>query len=428
MTKRFQNQELEKVILVHLETQYADTQEDFDEFFELAVAAGANVLASVHGTLTRVDPKYYIGSGKVEEIRQHIQLTGAQLVLFNHSLTPGQERNLERSLHASVLSRTGLILDIFAQRARTFEGKLQVELAQLQYLSTRLIRGWTHLERQKGGIGLKGPGETQLEVDRRLIRQRIKYIQKHLEKVRRQRLQSRKARSRSHIPIISLVGYTNTGKSTLFNALTQDKVFVADQPFATLDPTFRRINLTPSSPAIVADTVGFIRHLPHDLIEAFKATLEETQEATLLLHVIDAHHPNRHDNIQQVEGVLAEIQADKVPRLEVYNKIDLLADNTPRIEYDADNKPYRIWVSALEGSGMELLKKTIAKILYQSPIYRSLCLSPLESRLRAQLYAIGAVKSEHIDEEGNYWLQVKLFEKDLKLLEQQKTRGPYALE
>lgn len=417
MTTNVQNQNLERTILVHLETSQFETQEDFDEFHELAVAAGANVLASVKGTLSRVDAKYFIGSGKAEEIRQQVQLTGAQLVLFNHNLSPAQERNLERLLKCSVLSRTSLILDIFAQRARTFEGKLQVELAQLQYLSTRLIRGWTHLERQKGGIGLKGPGETQLEVDRRLIRQRIQYIQKQLEKVRRQRLQSRKARTRANIPVVSLVGYTNAGKSTVFNALTQENVFVADQPFATLDPTFRRTNLTASSSVIMADTVGFIRHLPHDLIEAFKATLEETQEAALLLHVIDANHPNRRDNIEQVETVLTQINADKVPRLEVYNKIDLLEDNSPKIEYDVNDNPQRIWISALKHSGIELLKKTIAKLLYQKPVYRSLCLSPDQSALRSKLYQIGAVQNEHIDEEGNFWLKVKLFEKDLDLLD-----------
>jgi GTP-binding protein HflX len=420
MTTNVQNQNLERTILVHLETNQLETQEDFDEFYELAIAAGANVLAKVKGTLSRIDAKYFIGSGKAEEIRQQVQLTGAQLVLFNHNLSPAQERNLERLLKCSVLSRTSLILDIFAQRARTFEGKLQVELAQLQYLSTRLIRGWTHLERQKGGIGLKGPGETQLEVDRRLIRQRIKYIQKQLEKVRKQRLQSRKARTRAHIPVVSLVGYTNAGKSTVFNVLTQDNVFVADQPFATLDPTFRRTNLTPSSPAIIADTVGFIRHLPHDLIEAFNATLEETQEATLLLHIIDASHPNRRDNIEQVEAVLTHIHADKVPRLEVYNKIDLLEveDNLPKIEYDVHDNPQRIWISALEHTGIELLKKTIAKLLYQKPVYRNLCLSPNQSELRSKLYQIEAVQNEYIDEEGNFWLKVKLFEKDLGLLDQ----------
>jgi len=405
-----------KVVLVHLQTSNRVAQEDFEEFHELAIAAGATPVAVISGTLNRPEARYFIGSGKAEEIRQCVQTTNAGLVLFDHSLTPAQERNLEKFLNCRVLDRTGLILDIFAARARTFEGKLQVELAQLQYLSTRLVRGWTHLERQKGGIGLRGPGETQLEVDRRMIRQRIKHIQTRLEKVRKQRFEGRKARVRADIPLVSLVGYTNAGKSTLFNSLTTANVFVADQPFATLDPTLRHVKLTPSTPAIVADTVGFIRHLPHDLVEAFKATLEETQEATLLLHVIDAHHANRHDNIQQVEAVLAEISANKIPRLDIYNKIDLIADCEPKLEYDEHNRPKRIWISAATGAGIELLRETVAKLLYEKPIYRSICLSPSQGRLRAKLYEIGAVQGERIDEEGNYWLKVRLLKKDLKLL------------
>ena len=405
----------EQAILVHLQSSSQATKEDFEEFRELAIAAGAEPVAVIGGTLGRPDAKYFIGSGKAEEIRQSVQVTNANLALFNHNLSPGQERNLEKFLGCRVLARTGLILDIFAQRARTFEGKLQVELAQLQYLSTRLVRGWTHLERQKGGIGLRGPGETQLEVDRRLIRQRIKNIQIRLEKVRKQRVEGRKARVRADIPLVSLVGYTNAGKSTLFNALTAANVFVADQPFATLDPTLRRVELDHSSPAILADTVGFIRHLPHDLVEAFNATLEETREANLLLHVIDAHHPNRHDNIQQVETVLSQINADTVPRLDVYNKIDLIEDCEPKLEYDEDDRPKRIWISAAKGLGIDLLKKTIAKLLYESPIYRSVCLSADQGRLRAKLYDIGAVQSESIDEEGNYCLKVRLLKKDLSL-------------
>lgn len=405
-----------KVVLVHLQSSLHKLEEDFEEFHELAQAAGAKPVAVIGGTLGQPEARYFIGSGKAEEIRQAIQATSAELALFNHNLTPAQERNLERFLKCRVLDRTGLILDIFAQRARTFEGKLQVELAQLQYLSTRLVRGWTHLERQKGGIGLRGPGETQLEVDRRLIRKRIKHIQIRLEKVKKQRLSGRKARVRADIPLVSLVGYTNAGKSTLFNALTSANVFVADQPFATLDPTLRQVKLGASQPAIFADTVGFIRNLPHDLVHAFKATLEETREATLLLHIIDAHQPNRHDNIQQVEAVLSEISADKVPRLEIYNKIDLIEDCEPKLEYDAHNRPKRIWISAATGNGLDLLKKTVATLLYEAPVYRSVCLSPHQGRLRAKLYEIGAVQSERIDEEGNYWLKVQLLKKDLKLL------------
>jgi GTPase len=406
----------ERSVLVHLQTASEDSQEDAEEFQELAIAAGARPVAFISGTLYRPEAKYFIGTGKAEEIRQTVLASKAVLVLFNHRLTPSQERNLEKFFSCRVLDRTGLILDIFAQRARTFEGKLQVELAQLQYLSTRLVRGWTHLERQKGGIGLRGPGETQLEVDRRLVRRRIQHIQQRLEKVRKQRFQGRIARTRANIPLVSLVGYTNAGKSTLFNALTQAHVFVADQPFATLDPTLRRLELTPSAPIILADTVGFIRHLPHDLVEAFKATLEETKEASLLLHVVDAHHPNHHDNILEVEAVLAEIQANKVPVLEIYNKIDLIENCEPRIEYDEKDRPKRIWLSAATGEGIDLLKKTVSKLLYETPIYRSLCLAPHQSQLRAKLYAIGAVQHERIDEEGNCWLQLRLLKKDLESL------------
>lgn len=407
---------VERAILVHLKTTHKDYSEDAEEFYELAIAAGAKPVASITGRLDKPDAKYFIGTGKAEEIRQTIPITKATLVLFNHRLTPSQERNLEKLLHCRVLDRTGLILDIFAQRARTFEGKLQVELAQLQYLSTRLVRGWTHLERQKGGIGLRGPGETQLEVDRRLIRRRIQSIQKQLEKVRKQRFEGRKARVRAGIPLVSLVGYTNAGKSTLFNALTNANVFVADQPFATLDPTLRRFELTPSAPIILADTVGFIRHLPHDLVEAFKATLEETQEASLLLHVIDAHHPNHHDNILEVENVLAEIHADKVPILEIYNKIDLIADSEPKIEYNKYDRPQRVFISASTGHGIDLLKNAITKLLYETPIYRSLCLKPHEGQLRAKLYALGIVQHEYIDEEGHYWLKLRLLKKDLDIV------------
>lgn len=409
----------EKAVLVQLQIrQPPDEDEDLAEFEQLSVAAGADPVAIIRGKLILPKARYFISSGKVEEIRQAVLLHHAEIVLFNHALTPSQERNLEKALSCRVLSRTGLILDIFAQRARTFEGKLQVELAQLQYLSTRLIRGWTHLERQKGGIGLRGPGETQLEVDRRLIRQRIKLIQIRLEKVRQQRQEGRKSRMRAEIPLVSLVGYTNAGKSTLFNALTHANAFVADQPFATLDPTLKRVELSKDAPIIMADTVGFIRQLPHDLVDAFQATLEETQEAALLLHVIDAHQPNYLDNIQQVETVLSQIHANTIPRLEVYNKIDLMGDCEPKCEYDDTRRPIRIWVSAQSGKGIDLLKKTIAMLLYEAYIERSVSLSPQQGRLRAKLYALGAVQSEQVSEEGNYQLQLRLLKKDLPLIDE----------
>ena len=318
----------ERAVLVHLEMMDEAEQEDRSEFKELVISAGAEPVELLVARRHQSNPKYFVGSGKVEEIRQAVVAHEAEVVLFNHALSPTQERNLEKQLQCRVLDRTGLILDIFAQRARTYEGKLQVELAQLQHVSTRLVRGWTHLERQKGGIGLRGPGETQLETDRRLLRVRLKSIARKLERVRRQRDQGRRSRKRAEIPAVSLAGYTNAGKSTLFNRLTDASVYVEDQLFATLDPTLRRLQVESIGPVVLADTVGFIRHLPHKLVEAFRATLQETAEATLLLHVIDAADENRDSNIEQVNEVLNEIKADEVPRLLVYNKIDLIALST----------------------------------------------------------------------------------------------------
>ncbi|HAO31997.1 MAG TPA: GTPase HflX, partial [Candidatus Competibacteraceae bacterium] len=283
------------------------------------------------------DPRLFAGSGKAEEIRAAIQQNGAELAIFDHALSPGQERNLEAFLQCRVVDRTGLILDIFAQRARSFEGKLQVELAQLRHWSTRLVRGWTHLERQRGGIGLRGPGETQLETDRRLLADRIRQIRLRLERVERQREQGRRARRKADLPTVSVVGYTNAGKSTLFNALTQAEVYAADQLFATLDPTLRRLELPGAEPVVLADTVGFISHLPHELVAAFRSTLRETCEASLLLHIIDASHPDRNAVIAQVETVLEEIGARSVPRLQVFNKIDLSGEPA-RLERDSDGR------------------------------------------------------------------------------------------
>jgi len=307
-----------------------------------------------------------------------------------------------------VLDRTGLILDIFAQRARTHEGKLQVELAQLEHMSTRLVRGWTHLERQKGGIGLRGPGETQLETDRRLLRVRLRQIKARLEKVRSQREQARRGRRRADIPSVSLVGYTNAGKSTLFNALTQSDVYAADQLFATLDPTLRRLQLDDLGPIVLADTVGFIRHLPHKLVEAFRATLEESSNSDLLLHVIDAHEPERMEQIEQVLAVLGEIGAEGLPILEVYNKLDLLEDVEPQIQRDADGKPERVWVSARDGRGLELVGQAIAELLGDDLFVATLRLDQRFARLRAQLFELGAVQGEEHDEEGSSLLSVRL--------------------
>nr|WP_100549463.1 MULTISPECIES: ribosome rescue GTPase HflX [unclassified Pseudomonas] len=398
----------ERAILVHLEGQDSEASEDPQEFQELAMSAGADMVAFFSVPSSRLTAKFLIGSGKVEELRDQVKAIEADLVIFNHTLTPSQERNLERAFECRVLDRTGLILDIFAQRARTHEGKLQVELAQLDHMSTRLVRGWTHLERQKGGIGLRGPGETQLETDRRLLRVRIRQIKQKLEKVRSQREQARRGRRRADIPSVSLVGYTNAGKSTLFNALTTSEVYAADQLFATLDPTLRRLQLDDLGSIVLADTVGFIRHLPHKLVEAFRATLEESSNSDLLLHVIDAHEPERMAQIEQVQNVLKEIGAHELPMLEVYNKLDLLDGVEPQIQRDADGKPLRVWLSAREGRGLELLRQAVAELLGEDLFVATLQLPQGLGRLRAQFFALGAVQSEEHDELGRSLLAVRL--------------------
>ncbi|EDP46280.1 ribosome rescue GTPase HflX [Rickettsiella grylli] len=356
----------ELALLVHIYFKKYENEEIIKEFRELALAAGAHPTALITGRQYQPQAKYFIGVGKLEEIRTAGLAHQSQLILFNHDLSPAQERNLEQKLHCRVLGRTGLILDIFAQRARTFEGQLQVKLAQLEHLSTRLIRGWTHLERQRGGIGLRGPGETQLETDKRLIRQQIKTIKKRLEKVRRQRAQSQRARKKSKAPYISLVGYTNTGKSTLFNRLTQSNVLIANQPFATLDPSIRRMSLN-GKIAILADTVGFIRHLPHHLIAAFRATLEETQHADLLLHVVDAANTEKKECTHAVDHVLKRIHTVPITQLIVVNKIDRLNDSSPRLERSATGLPTKVWISAQFALGIDLLKSAVIECLaYQT--------------------------------------------------------------
>ena len=407
----------EKAILVHVFFPAEGMQEDLEEFKELAHSAGATVVAIVTGTRSVPEARYFVGSGKAEEIREMVAATAAELVLFNHALSPAQERNLEKLLKCRVLDRTGLILDIFGQRARSFEGKLQVELALLNHLSTRLVRGWTHLERQRGGIGLRGgPGETQLEVDRRLIRKRIQSIRERLKKVRQQREQSRKARRRAALPTVALVGYTNAGKSTLFNCLSGGSVYVANQLFATLDPTLRRIELPEMGPVIIADTVGFIRHLPHDLVEAFHATLEEVTEADLLLHVVDIHDERRAENIDQVNAVLEGIEADSVPQLLVYNKIDLLSGVMPGIERDYEGNQLRVSISAAKGAGIEDLQKVMVEMLGKDMIQKTVKLTPKDARLRALLYQLEAVLSEKVDEEGCYHLVVRMPKAEFKKL------------
>ena len=397
----------ERAILVHLEHQDPHAREDSQEFQELARSAGAQIVALVNIGRYQPSARFLLGTGKVEELRLQVKAHEVELVIVNHTLTPSQERNLERELECRVLDRTGLILDIFAQRARTHEGKLQVELAQLEHMSTRLVRGWTHLERQKGGIGLRGPGETQLETDRRLLRVRIRQIRQRLEKVRSQREQARRGRQRADIPLISLVGYTNAGKSTLFNSLTSASVYAADQLFATLDPTLRRLELQDFGPVVLADTVGFIRHLPHKLVESFRATLEESSNADLLLHVIDAHDPEREQQIEQVLTVLTEIGAHEVPMLEVYNKVDLMTDIEPHIQRNEAGKPIRVWLSALEGQGLTLLQQAMVELLSEDIFVGCLCLPHALARIRAQLFELNLVQQESYNDQGDSVISIR---------------------
>lgn len=404
----------ERAVLVHIDFNSDTEREDPQEFQELVRSAGAESVGFIRGRRHSPHPRLFVGSGKAEEIRDLLQAQEGEVVLFNHALSPSQERNLERELKCRVLDRTGLILDIFAQRARTHEGKLQVELAQLEHMSTRLIRGWTHLERQKGGIGLRGPGETQLESDRRLLRARIKSIQSRLERVRGQRELQRRSRKRAEVPAVSLVGYTNAGKSTLFNTLTTSGVYAADQLFATLDPTVRRLVMPDIGPVVLADTVGFIRHLPHKLVEAFRATLEEAAKADLLVHVVDAASDERDDHREQVHEVLEEIGAGDIPVLEVFNKIDLM-NQPPRLERDDPDGPIsRVWLSARRAQGLDLLEQAIASHLVDELVQKTLRIPATEGRLRARLHALQAIAEERVDDEGGFVLDLRLPRADLE--------------
>ncbi|OJY93728.1 MAG: GTPase HflX [Lysobacterales bacterium 63-13] len=372
-----------------------------EEFAELARSAGATVVGSLAARLDRPNPRYFVGTGKAEELKALRIALDADLILVNHALSPVQERNLEKLTECRVVDRTGLILDIFAQRARSHEGKLQVELAQLKHMSTRLVRGWTHLERQRGGaIGLRGPGETQLEIDRRLLAVRVKQLQKRLDKVEVQRNQARRSRERSALPVVALVGYTNAGKSTLFNAMTGAGVYAADQLFATLDPTLRRIDGLACGPIVLADTVGFIRELPHDLVAAFRSTLAEAREADLLLHVIDASDPERDTRVADVEGVLAEIGASDLPQVLVYNKIDRLESDVPRVDHPDRDGPLRVWTSARDGIGIDALLAAIGQALASERVHQVLEVPAASGRLRARLHELGLVASEQPGEEG----------------------------
>jgi GTP-binding protein HflX len=402
----------ENAVLVHIDFSDEQNKEDLPELQMLVSSAGVNQAGVITASRSAPSAKYFIGSGKAQEIADTVRSLEADVVIFNHSLSPSQERNLEALIKCRVLDRTSLILDIFAQRARTHEGKLQVELAQLKHISTRLIRGWTHLERQKGGIGLRGPGETQLETDRRLLRGRIKAILKRLAKVQTQREQGRRSRKRAEIPTVSLVGYTNAGKSTLFNTITDAGVYAADQLFATLDPTLRKVELAEVGSAILADTVGFIRHLPHDLIAAFKATLQETQEADLLLHVVDYADVQYRENMAQVNEVLTEIGADDVPQLIICNKIDRLESVEAKIDRDDEGRPIRVWVSAQNGQGIDLLKKALTECLRTSMVTYTLRIPPSEGRLRGMLYELNCITEQSYSEQGDWMVDITMLTAD----------------
>ncbi len=402
----------ELAILVHIDIYEERGTSDPREFEELALSAGADPVAMLTGARSTPTARYFVGTGKLDELKALVQEHEAELVIFNHTLRPSQERNLEAVLQCRVLDRTSLILDIFAQRARTHEGKLQVELAQLQHVATRLIRGWTHLERQKGGIGMRGPGETQLETDRRLLRERIKSIQARLEKVRRQRDQGRRSRTRADIPVVSLVGYTNAGKSTLFNAITGSDVYAENQLFATLDPTMRRVELDDVGAVILADTVGFISRLPHKLVEAFRATLEEAASADLLLHIIDAADAERLRNIDEVQKVLEEIGANEIPQLLVYNKIDLLSDMEPRLDRNDQGVPVAVWLSAHKKQGLALLEQAISELVGTSMCHGHVYLTPTMGSLRARFHRANAVLDEQYLDDGRCALELRLPEVD----------------
>ncbi|MGI2259161.1 ribosome rescue GTPase HflX [Shewanella sp. GXUN23E] len=405
----------ETAVLVHIDFSDENSREDLVELQLLVESAGARSVGVITGSRRAPDRKFFVGSGKAEELAAMVAATDANVVIFNHALSPAQERNLEMLCQCRVLDRTTLILDIFAQRARTHEGKLQVELAQLRHMSTRLVRGWTHLERQKGGIGLRGPGETQLETDRRLLRGRIKAINRRLEKVDKQREQSRRARQRSDMPTVSLVGYTNAGKSTLFNALTSAEVYAADQLFATLDPTLRKLSLADGA-VFLADTVGFIRHLPHDLVAAFKATLQETREADLLLHVVDCADENMADNFEQVQTVLKEIGAHEIPQLIICNKIDLLEEVEPRIDYNGEGIPTRVWVSARQPLGLELIIQAIGELVGKTIHEVTLKIPAASGHYLGQLYRLEAIQGQEYDDDGNCILNVRLSDADWRRL------------
>jgi GTP-binding protein HflX len=417
----------ERAILLHASPGGTPDPNEREEFAELATSAGAVIVDEVISSRRRPDSRYFIGKGKLEDVQRSVEENHAELVISSASLSPSQERNLEKTLKCRVLDRAGLILDIFAQRARSFEGKLQVELAQLRHLSTRLVRGWTHLERQKGGIGLRGPGETQLETDRRLVGKRIRQLKERLEDVDSRRTMNRQNRLRAEIPTVALVGYTNAGKSTLFNALTEAGVYVEDKLFATLDPTVRKLELPGGGAVILADTVGFIRDLPHELIAAFRSTLQEAREADLILHLIDASDPNRWQRVRQVNAVLKELDADRVPQIRVYNKIDKL-DRPPRLTNNRQGEGRAVWLSAVTGEGIPLLLEAVGKRLCPEKIHGIIRLQASQGRLRALLFELGAVLQEKPVVDGGWVLDLEMTERDFRRMIKRENLPPEVFE
>jgi len=416
----------DKAIIVHVFFSQDKNLEDLAEFQLLAQSAQVDILQIVTTSRSAPQAKYFVGQGKAEEIAELAKQSDADVILVNHQLTPAQTRNLESLCECRVVDRTGLILDIFAQRARSHEGKLQVELAQLKHLATRLVRRKTGLDQQKGAVGLRGPGETQLETDRRLIRVRIAQLQNRLEKVSKQRNQNRQTRQKADISTISLVGYTNAGKSTLFNRLTQADVYAADQLFATLDPTLRRLSVQDVGTTVLADTVGFIRDLPHDLVSAFKSTLQETTEASLLLHVIDSSDTRKQENIEAVNAVLEEIQADNVPTLSVYNKIDRLDNIRPHIEFNDEQQPIAVYISAQANLGIDLLFDAIRQRLRNEILSLSVSLKPAQGKIRHAFYRLNCIRHETIGEQGEYLIEIEIDKIEwLKLLKRFPELEPF---